>query len=206
MSVHIDETRWMVAIWRDGDPPRVELRSFTEPDLVLAAQHASEAGARWTETYLLLVLAGPTPAGHRTIEQLAYGTVPWPLDAKALEVELRREIAELQTKLRDAELALERVESRQNTPTSSDPVLVDVGFLGLDTFRDAVLLLPDVRRCDVRFQGRDVQVTVDGGEDQAIAEVLAAWCPIGWTFCGSVAVQVLDNVIRFDRIHDEEAS
>jgi len=104
------ETRWFAAIWRDGEPPRWELRPFHEDDLVLAARHARDAGFQWSETYLLQVLAGPTPAGHQMIEQLARvtdGGVWQPLEGTALEVELRRQLAELQIKLRDNELSAE---------------------------------------------------------------------------------------------------
>ncbi len=115
-----ERVEFMVAIWTDGEPPIVKLRPFGPDDLVTAAKHAREAGWQWTETYLLHVIAGPGPVGHRTIEQIADGIVPWPLDDKALAIELRRELSDTQTKLRDAELDAERMRAELNTPHTAD--------------------------------------------------------------------------------------
>lgn len=157
MVAELDETRWFAAIWRDGEPARWELRPFAEADLELAARHARDAGFQWSHTFLLQVLAGPTPAGHRMIEQLADGGALRPLDGGALEVELRRQIAELQTKLRDNELAAEAGNLGRES-AHFDPRAVAKGMFpthigpGGAHFSDGTVLSPSVVEDFERFK------------------------------------------------------
>jgi hypothetical protein len=73
MAEDEDRYEYMVGIWRDSEPPRVELRPFKTDELQHAAQHAQQAAEQWTHVYLLRVIAGTGPAGFHLITHLASG-------------------------------------------------------------------------------------------------------------------------------------